>query len=56
MLLGPVDVGPRGAVDDRVRTRPRDRRLHGALIGDVEPCARERERLVAGGRARGMDV
>ena len=47
MILGAVDVVPRGAVDDRVGPHAIHRRPHGGIVGDVERFARERRHVVA---------
>jgi hypothetical protein len=54
--LGTVDVGPRGAVDDRVGPGALDRGAHGGLVGDIELGAREADQLVPGALARAQDV
>src|SRR5690606_1970749 len=42
LVLGPVDVGVRRAVDDDVGPHLVDERVDGARVGDVEPGTRRR--------------
>ena len=56
VLLGAVDVGPGGAVDDRVGSRGLDRRADGVGIGDIEVAAGERDDVVPGALGGGDDV
>jgi hypothetical protein len=48
MILGAVDVGERGAVDDDVGPRGVHRRGHRSIVGHVEIGARERQQFVVG--------
>ena len=54
--LRAVDVGPRGAVDHRVRARGGDRHARGVGVADVELLARQRGDVVARARGGGGDV
>ena len=56
VALRAVDVGPGGAVDDRVGARGRDGGAHRGGIGDVEVAARERDDVVARALGGGDDV
>lgn len=57
--FGPVDVGPRGEVEDRARAQAFDDVVNGSFVGHVQCGARERVQLLVvvlvggGGDARG---
>ena len=56
VLLGPVDVRPRGAVDRRVGTNPREGLFDGRGVGDIELVAGQPDQLMARVLARAHDV
>ena len=56
LVLGALDVGPGGAVDDRLRPLAGDRGVHGERVADVELGAGEADALVPPLPREGDDV
>ena len=56
LILGTVDVGPGGAVDDDLRARGGDGRRHRGRVRDVELGPGEGDRVMPGRLRRRQDV